>query len=242
MDANRRKFWEAVKQGDAQELKRRLSADGGLVRETDESGKTALHWAAEKNECEIAGILLDAGAEIEAESSWGATALDWAATLGSTRVADLLLERGAQGLNLASAASLGKLEVVRALLAPGGALEPRRGVPREPNEHWREDTACLQGDAISDAFYGACRNGHTEVAAVLLENGASVNAKGVFGGTGLHWAAINGHKGTVEFLLRNGADARMRDGKFDATAEEWAAEGGQEENVRLLRGGSEKRG
>ena len=65
----------------------------------------------------------------------------------------------------------------------------------------------------------ACRNGQTVVAALWLERGADINAKGVFGGTGLHWAAINGHKDTVEFLVAHGADLTIRDTKFGSTQE-----------------------
>jgi ankyrin repeat protein len=92
----------------------------------------------------------------------------------------------------------------------------------------------MKGDVISQAFYGACRNGHTAVAAFLLDRGADVNAKGVFGGTGLHWAAINGHKETVVFLVAHGADVTIRDTKFDSIPEGWAAEGRHEEIRDLL--------
>jgi ankyrin repeat protein len=87
---------------------------------------------------------------------------------------------------------------------------------------------------ISDAFYAACRNGHTEVAEVLLARGADVNAKDILGGTALHWAAINGHKETVAFLVANGADLSIRDAKFDSTPEGWAAEGQHDEIRNLL--------
>jgi ankyrin repeat protein len=92
----------------------------------------------------------------------------------------------------------------------------------------------MKGDVISNAFYGACRTGYTEVAAWLLERGADVNAKGVFGGTGLHWAAINGHEATVTFLVAHGADLTIRDARFDSTPEEWAAEGGHDKIRELL--------
>jgi ankyrin repeat protein len=69
---------------------------------------------------------------------------------------------------------------------------------------------------------------------LLLERGADVNAKGVFGGTALHWAAINGHKDTVEFLVANGADRTIRDARFDSTPEGWAAEGQHNEIRELL--------
>ena len=77
-----------------------------------------------------------------------------------------------------------------------------RAVPAETNHHWPTDSARMKGDAISHALYGTCRNGHARRSPpCLLDRGADVNAKRVFGGTALHWAAINGHKETVVFLM-----------------------------------------
>ena len=227
---------QAARDGDVPTVERLLSDDPRLVRASDEYLKTALHWAAEHDRRDVAEILLEAGADLEATTSWGATALDWAATLGSAKVADLLLARGAKGMNLVAAASLGKRELVREFLDSGAPLASlaERAAPTEPNDHWVADSARMKGDVISNAFYGACRNGHTAVAALLLERGADVNAKGVFGGTGLHWAAINGHKDTVAFLVAHGADLTIRDAKFDSTAEGWAAEGQRDEIRDLL--------
>ncbi len=226
---------QAARDGDMPVVQRLLAADPRLVRASDECLKTPLHWAAEYDRRDIAQALLDSGADLEATTSWGATALDWAATMGSTEVADLLLARGAKGMNLVAAASLGRLDLVRELLDSGAPLESlAKPAPTEPDDHWVADSARLKGDVISHVFYCACRNGHTAVAALLLERGADVNAKGVFGGTGLHWAAINGHKETVEFLVAHGADFTIRDAKFDSTPDGWAAEGRHGEIRELL--------
>ena len=226
---------QAARDGRVSVVKRLLSDDPRLVRATDDHLKTPLHWAAEHDHHDVAQMLLRAGADLEATTSWGATPLDWAAIMGSTKVADLLLARGAQGMNLVAAASLGKLDLVCKFLDSGAPLASlaRRAVPAEPNDHWVADSACMKGDVISDAFYGACRNGHTAVAALLFERGANINAKGVFGGTALHWAVINGHKDTVAFLVGHAADLTIRDTKFDSTPEGWAAEG-QHDQIREL--------
>ncbi len=227
---------QAIRYGDMAAVKRLLSADPELVNSIDEHLKTPLHWAAEYDRREIAEMLLDSGAELEAATSWGATLLDWAATMGSTQVADLLLARGAKGMNLVTAASLGKLDLVREFLdsgAPPASLA--KPAPAAPDDHWVADSARMKGDVISHAFYCACRNGQTAVAALLLDRGADVDAKGVFGATGLHWAAINGHKDTAKFLVAHGADLAIRDAKFDATPEGWAAEGRHDEIRELLR-------
>ena len=135
------------------------------------------------------------------------------------------------------AASLGKLDLVREFLDSGAPLAALAGppAPAQPDDHWVAGSARMKGDVISNAFYSACRNGHTAVASLLLERGADVNAKGVFGGTGLHWAAINGHNEAVAFLLAHGADLTIRDAKFNSTPEGWAAEGRHDEIRELLR-------
>jgi ankyrin repeat protein len=222
---------QAVRAGDAPVVERLLNDDPRLARATDDHLKTPLHWAAEHDYRDVAELLLDAGADLEATTSWGATPLDWAATMGSTKVADLLLARGAKGMNVVAAASLGKLRLVREFLDSGAPLAL---AAKEPDDHWVADSARMKGDVISHLFYCACRNGHTAVAALLLERGADVNAKGVFGGTGLHWAAINGHRDTVAFLLAHGADLTIRDARFASTPEGWAAEGKHEEIRELL--------
>jgi len=229
-------FLEAVKRGDTSAVVDLLHSRPELARFAGEHDKTGLHWAAEKDQAEVAYILLDAGADIEAKTSWGASPLDWAATMGSGHVADLLLSRGASGFTLVVAAALGKFEEVKATVASGADLsaQRRRGAPESPDDTWPADSAHIRGDLLSDAMYAAARNGHTEVVEYLLDHGAATDAKGVFGATGLHWAAINGHRKTVDLLLARGASLTIRDERFNATPEGWAKEGGHMEIARAL--------
>ena len=205
-------FLNAIKQGDGTKVADLLRQQPELVRVLDEYDKTPLHWAAEKDHVEIARALLDAGADIEAKTNWGDTPLNWAATLGSSNVADLLLGRGARGFDLNVAAALGKLDDVKTMI--DSTTDP---------------------SAISHAMYSAARNGHTEVVKYLLDHGATIDTKGFFGGTGLHWSAINGHRETVELLISRGANREVRDEQFNSTPEGWAIEGGHTEIVNLLR-------
>jgi ankyrin repeat protein len=229
-------FFDAVKRGDAQAVAALLSGQPALVRAAGEHDKTGLHWAAEKDHIEVARVLLDGGADMEARTSWGATALEWAAVMGSRGVADLLLTRGARGFTLVVAAALGKLDAVTEMVESGAALDAERrlGAPAAPDDEWPPDTAHVQGDVLSDALYAAARNGHTPVVAYLLDVGARVDAKGFFGATGLHWAAINGHRTTVDLLLARGASVSMRDARFNATPGDWAEEGGHREIATVL--------
>ena len=211
-----------------------LGRDSQLARASGEYAKTALHWAAEKDHVEIAGLLLDAGADMESATEWGATPLEWAAVMGSARVADLLLARGAAGLTLVTAAALGKIDLVRTIVGGGDLAGQSRQVKPLKDDEWPPDTANAQGDALSDAMYSAARNGHDAVVAFLLDAGARVDAKGFFGATGLHWAAVNGHRTTVDLLLQRGASRTIRDARFNATPEAWAEEGGHRDIVQAL--------
>lgn len=235
-------FFDAVRRGDASVVARLLERDPTLARAADADGKTGLHWAAETDLIAIARLLIDAGADIEAKTMWGASPLDWAATMGSGRVADVLLAHGGTGLTLIVAAGLGRLEQVRTIIESGADLarHRRRGAPDRPNEHWPADAAHLLGDVISDAMYAAARNGHAEVVEYLLDSGAAVDAKGVFGASALHWAAFNGHRRAVDLLLARGARLDIRDVRFHATPAEWANEGGHAAIAEMLarRGGA----
>ena len=197
----------AARDGDAAAVRELLAADPSLVGAVDVHRKTPLHLAAEHDRPEVAELLLDSGAELEAWTSWGATPLEWAGVLGSRRAGDVLLAHGAR-LTLASAAGLGLVDELPRLTGPGAA--------------------------VSAAFVLACRNGHTDAARFLLDRGADVDARGFFGATGLHWAAHNGHVDAVRFLLEAGADPTLRDAQFDSDALGWAREGGHEPVVALL--------
>lgn len=230
-------FLDAVRRGDARRVSELLEVCPGLARIVGDHGKTGLHWAAEFDGIDIARALVDAGAEIEAKTSWGATPLDWAATMGSARVAEFLLSCGASGFTLIIAAALGKQREVEAIVESETDLSShrRRGAPRMPDDHWPADSAHILGDVLSDALYAAARNGHAHVVEYLLSRGANIDAKGVFGATALHWAAINGHASTVDLLISRGANLNIKDGRFDASAEGWAEEGSHSQIAERLR-------
>ncbi len=122
----------------------------GPVRETP------LHWAASSDDAEVAGALIDGGADIELThgSIADGTPLTNAVGYGCWQVADLLLHRGARVGTLWEAAALGVLSRVEAFFAatPG---------PTDPEIH--------------HAFWQACHGGQPRSAAYLLERGADLN-------------------------------------------------------------------
>lgn len=227
---------EAAESGDVARVTAMLAGDPSLANAKGGYDKTPLHLAAEKNQATAVRVLIDAGADIEAQTSWGMTPLEWASNCAGNEAAEVLLASGAR-MNLWAAAGLGKLDVVRSFFDIG-RLKPGAA---QNQCHRGADGVWVKGappssdvEIVSDAFYIACRNGHTEVARFLLEHGADIHFKGFFGGTALHWAAANGHAETVDFLLANGARCDVQDSKFQSTPRGWALEFGHTEIAAKL--------
>jgi uncharacterized protein len=82
---------KAAERGDAARVRQLLASDSTLANAKGAHSKTPLHWAAEKNHPEIAKLLIDAGADISAETSPGMTPLALAMRMGSLEVAEVLI-------------------------------------------------------------------------------------------------------------------------------------------------------
>ena len=81
-------LFDAVRSGDRERVKHILKSDPDSVRARDAGGATPLHHAAERGDREIANLLIDAGADINArDGKFGATPAGWAI--------EYLRERGA---------------------------------------------------------------------------------------------------------------------------------------------------
>jgi cytohesin len=90
-----------------------------------------------------------------------------------------------------------------------------------------------ESDYDSTALHYAARNGHKDVAEVLLAHKANINAKNKEGATPLFMAAGAGSKDMVEFLLANKAEVNSKaiDGEMPLHA---AAAEGYKDIVELL--------
>ena len=84
----------ATRQGDLEAL-RALIEQGADVNQAEGDGMTALHWAAKMNDAAAAGLLIEAGATIDAGTRIGGhTPLHVASRSGSASVSRLLLASG----------------------------------------------------------------------------------------------------------------------------------------------------
>ena len=148
-----------------------------------------------------------------------------------------LFDRGATIHNLRIAAGLGRANLIDGFFNPDGSLKAEAGKLAwpfgEPAQGWSQDPQ----DIIDNAFVYGCRSGDIETVERLLQHGARINAipPGFdYAGTGLHYAAMDGRRLMVDYLLAHGADARIKDKKVSSTPAGWAEHGGHPEIEELL--------
>lgn len=123
------------------------------ARNEDGTGETPLHWTASSDDAEVARVLIDGGAEIEAPGGSIGTPLDNAVGYGCWNVARLLVARGARVEKLWHAAALGMLGRLEELLA---------------------DRSVHDQAAIDQALWHACAGGQRRTAETLLVHGADL--------------------------------------------------------------------
>jgi ankyrin repeat protein len=166
------------------------------VNAPQDDGMTALHWAAQHDDPEIADALLRAGANVKAASRYGITPLSIACTNGNAAMIDRLLKAGADPnaplpggeTPLMTAARTGTLAAVKMLLAGGAKVDgkdDRRG---------------------QTALTWAAAEGHAAVVQTLVDAGAEFRAPLPSGFTPLMLAVRQGHINVVRALLTAGAD------------------------------------
>ncbi len=207
-------------------------------------GATALLWAANRNNLEIAGLLVAAGAKVDAANDYGATPLLLAAENGSAAMIELLLKAGASpnlpsaagDTPLMSAARSGSLGAVRALLdkhADVNAAEPVDGQTALlwalSEQHLPVVQALVAAGAnvqqASKAGFTplmmAARFANLDEARLLLDRGARINDVTAEGVSVLMVAVLRGHSAFARFLMDRGADPNID--KAGYTALHWAA-------------------
>lgn len=205
------------RQIDAVEL---LVQKGADVNAGNEDGNTPLHTAAFLGEYEIAQLLIKNGADVnimneDGDAPMNSLEADWEFTeaiagwlnievdrasveRGRAKLAGLLRKHGAQAANLnrdaiCDAARTGNTEEIKAHLAAGG-VDPDAG-----DRKFGVTPMCW-----------AALGGNSEIVELLIQQGASVDARNRDGATALHGAAFLGRVKAAELLLENGADPDAR--------------------------------
>src|ERR1700733_7708198 len=251
---------DAIVAGAERALATLLREDPALVkaRSLREHRSTLLHYCSANgvedyrqttpaNVVAMARMLLDAGAEVNAESDaygGGSTTLMLAATsvlperVGvQTALMELLLDRGAviDGRSSTVNACLRNGRGAAAVFLAGkGArldMEGAAGVGAldRVKEFFAEDgglKAPATAQQLADGFAWACEFGRVQVVEFLLQHGVradtTLRADGV---TPLHWAALGGRVEIVRLLLARGADVNARETSYGGMPVGWALHG-----------------
>ena len=138
---NLEKLINAIKLRDIDEIKTILEQDGNLVKMYDETGATALHYAAFEGRREIVQLLLDRGADINSrDSQFGATPAGWAIEYLRERGGYLAIELK----DLAYAIELGDPKWAARFLKRFPALRQGRDINGKPFRELAEESGNLE--------------------------------------------------------------------------------------------------
>ncbi len=195
----------AVSGGNA-ELVQLLISKGADVNAKGQFERVALHYANKKG---MAEILLAHGAAVESPTNYGETPLHWAAhginSMGKqvdlVEFAETLIKHGAnvnrktgQGRSyrtpLSYAAEANNLAVAKVLISHGADVE---------------------GDGSSPLSAAGANGDFVEMAQLLVENGAKINAPSSTGWLPLMTAAGRGNIKVTNYLLSQGANPNAAD-------------------------------
>jgi ankyrin repeat protein len=234
---------EAIITGDVATLRRLLRANPALIRARSprDHQATLLQYVAAngvegfrqktpKNVVDVAKLLLDAGADVDAPN-WPDGPAGPGTTLGEVATSvhpwragvdiplmQTLLDYGANingvpgGWNpLLAALHNGRREAAQFLAARGARLdlEGAAGVGRldAVQTFFNEDGSLRNATnaQMESGFGWACEYGRNDVVEFLLDRGVDLRVGEKTNQTGLHWAVIGGGLETVNLLLKRGA-------------------------------------
>ena len=154
----------------------------------------ALQAACFRGNKDTVQMLLDQGADVNAQGGENGTALQAACFRGNKETVQMLLDQGADvnapggqyGNALQTACYYGYKEIVQILLDRGADVN-------------------AQGSDFGNALQAACSHGNKEIVQMLLDQGVDVNVQGGRYRNALHAASFNGYKDIVQILLGKGA-------------------------------------
>jgi ankyrin repeat protein len=252
---------EAIVAGDKESLAALLQQDPSLVkaRSLREHRSTLLHYCSANgvedyrqrtpaNIVAVARMLLDAGAEVNAESdAYGgrSTTLMLTATsfhperVGVQRaLMELLLDRGAavdvgKSSDVVVCLRNGRGQAAEYLASRGARLDLEGaagvGALDRVKEFFAEDgwlRSVATEKQLADGLGWACEFGHLAVVEFLLSHGVRADATSRTDSvTPLHWAALCGQPEIVGMLLARGADVNAQETRYGGTPVSWAVYG-----------------
>ncbi|MBI5237044.1 MAG: ankyrin repeat domain-containing protein [Deltaproteobacteria bacterium] len=219
-------LYKAAHRGDIKEVESLLAQKADM-----EDKNWALRTAAWEGHAEIVRILLDNGADVNAEDkTMGDSVLSNAVMKGHVDITRLLLDRGANAnyrnhemsvLHQAILLTPNPDPSIAGLLLDKGADVNSAIVRPEPFIGWT-------------ALHISAARGLADMARILLDRGADVNAKSASGVTPLHIAALNGREKVALILIDKGANTSAKD-KRGATPLQYAETKGHSAIIDILK-------
>ena len=241
---------DAVISGDTETLQSLLKKEPDLIRMRSSRAHRAMliHYVAANgvederqrtpvNAVDVANVLIDAGAEIDAtflDGGSGTTPLVSLVTSFhphksgvAAELVSVFVDAGARvdglkgdGEPLRLALSSEYPESVQALLKCRAKImnvEVAAGLGEFELIEKFVDEGGLARRELEEAFWSACKYGRTEVAECLLKYGVDIDARGGTNNTGLMLASQRGRRDMVEMLLGCGASVELKN-DFGGTA------------------------
>ena len=161
--------------------------DGGSGTTPLVSLVTSFHPHKAGVAAELVSVFVNAGARVDGLKGDGEP-LRLALSSEYPESVQALLEWGAKIMNVEVAAGLGEFELVERFIDEGG----------------------VSSRELEEAFWSACKYGHTEVAECLIKRGVDIDTKGGANNTGLMLASQRGRRDAVEMLLDCGASVELK--------------------------------
>ncbi len=206
---------EAARVGNIDELRAHLASARAIVRARNPEGETLLHIAVKAEHPNVAMLLLEAGADINARTPreemqveftgrlvhGGLTPLRLAVEAGNDDLVAVLIKAGAKvtardaggAAPFERAVSLGFLKIAERLLDAGARVNEPGSDRRTP-------------------LFGAIEAKRIESVQWLIDRGADVNATAEDGSTPLDRTIFGDQRDVARLLLARGADPNVVDG------------------------------
>jgi ankyrin repeat protein len=224
---------DAAAAGDLNKVKALLEADSTLLESRDNDGNTPLIIACFAPLSDyfprtaVANFLIDKGADIKAKNNWGGTPLYLALKDLNLvkRLIDLGADVNAKAFNnitpLQQATSIGNLEVAKLLIEHGADINARttegtvlQSLIKKKGDSSSDMVKLLleSGAKLQEFSFGntelhlAALIGASNIAQLLIEHGANINAKNDYGHTALYYAARHGYRNVADVLIAMGAN------------------------------------
>jgi len=175
---------------------RALLKQHAAVNTPQADGMTALHWAAYRDDIDIARLLVRAGANVKAANRYGVTPLSLACTNGNGAMIEMFLKAGADPnaplpggeTPLMTASRTGNRAAVKALINAGASVDAK--------DERRGQTALMW----------AAAEGHAAIVQALIDADADFKLRVPSGFSPLMFAVREGRTEAVQVLLKAGAD------------------------------------